>query len=115
MLFIVNINYQKDLNEVDSNLNAHRNFLLQHYMQGHFLASGPKLPRTGGIILSSADSKQQLERWLMDDPFIKNGVATYEIVAWQPTLIAECLSSIIESMGASHPQLDVQFHSGAVA
>lgn len=103
MLFFVNLTYQKPLAEVDAHLNAHRSFLLQHYSQGHFLASGPKTPRTGGVILAKADSLRQLQAWLHEDPFHGAGIATHEIVAWEPTLAAAGLASAFEASGAKAP------------
>lgn len=96
MFFVVNLTYQRPLPEVNANLEAHRNFLLQHYAKGHFLASGPKSPRTGGVILASADSPQQLEAWLLEDPFRQNGIATYEVITWTPTLAARGLASTLK-------------------
>lgn len=103
MLFLVNLNYQRPLSEVDANLDAHRKFLLQHYSEGHFLASGPKAPRTGGVILASADSLQQLEVWLIEDPFRKGGIATHEVITWTPTLAASGLAFALEAAGARCP------------
>jgi uncharacterized protein YciI len=46
---------------------------------GNFIASGRKVPRTGGIILSKMNNKEELERILDKDPFKKKNLAEYDI------------------------------------
>ncbi len=48
---------------------SHRAFLAKHYAAGTFLASGPKEPRTGGMILASCKSVEDLAAALAQDPF----------------------------------------------
>ena len=50
-MFIVNLTYIKPLDKVEKFLEKHIDFLNQYYTKGHFIASGRKNPRTGGIIL----------------------------------------------------------------
>ena len=56
-MFIVNLTYIKPLDEVEKFLEKHIDFLNQYYTKGHFIASGRKNPRTGGIILMRAKNK----------------------------------------------------------
>ena len=53
-MFIVNLTYIKPLDTVEKFLEKHIDFLNQYYTKGHFIASGRKNPRTGGIILMRA-------------------------------------------------------------
>jgi uncharacterized protein YciI len=55
-MFVVTLNYKKSLSDVDRLVDEHRAFLEHHYIFGHFLLSRRKEPRTGGIILSKADT-----------------------------------------------------------
>tara|TARA_B110000879_G_C11146844_1_gene502826 strand:+ start:1347 stop:1655 length:309 start_codon:yes stop_codon:yes gene_type:complete len=79
-MFIVHITYLTDLTEIDKYTQAHRDFLDMHYQSGQFLASGPRKPRTGGIIIAVGNDKIKLESILKHDPFNKAGVASYEII-----------------------------------
>jgi uncharacterized protein YciI len=88
MLFLILLDYQVPLSEVDAHLPAHRAFLSRHFEQGHFLLSGRKVPRTGGVILAKAPSQRDLVEWLSEDPFHRQRLARYEIVAWEPTMAA---------------------------
>ena len=83
-MFVILVNYVKPLAEIDANLEAHRRFLDEGYAAGYVLASGPRLPRTGGIILAQASGVDELRDFLSKDPFNKAGVAQYEILEFTP-------------------------------
>jgi uncharacterized protein YciI len=82
-MYIVHLNYTCPA-EVDTHLEAHRAWLDRHYACAAFLASGPKTPRTGGVILVRAMLRSQLNALLAQDPFAQAGVADYEVVEFTP-------------------------------
>ncbi|HEY6871564.1 MAG TPA: YciI family protein [Geobacteraceae bacterium] len=88
-MFIVSLNYIKGLEEVDKHLDAHVAYLNQQYADGHFIASGRKIPRTGGIILSSLRNRDELKKILKRDPFNIAGIAEYEITEFVPSMVAQ--------------------------
>ena len=51
-MFIVSLNYLSSLDQVDSLLEEHIEFLKMQYEKKIFIASGRKIPRTGGVILA---------------------------------------------------------------
>lgn len=85
-MFVVLLNYTKPLSEIDRFVSEHREFLSRYYASGHFLLSGRKEPRDGGVILAKADSRAEIERLLRDDPFHREQLAEYDIVEFIPTL-----------------------------
>ena len=85
-MFIISLEYKKPLAEVDSLLPAHIEYLKAQYKAGNFLLSGRKNPRTGGIILSNVKTKDDLEQIIRQDPFIKNQVADYDIIEFDPSM-----------------------------
>jgi len=85
-MFIININYIVSLEIVDANLTLHQEYLKKHYGQHVFLASGRKVPRTGGIILAIADSREIIEQIVLEDPFNKMGIAEYVITEFVPSM-----------------------------
>lgn len=91
-MFVINLTYTCDLSEVEKHLAAHIEYLDQQYAAGIFLASGRKVPRTGGIILAVAESREQLEQILANDPFAIHQLANYEIIEFIPTKTANALS-----------------------
>jgi Uncharacterized protein conserved in bacteria len=92
-MFVVLLEYTRPLDEVDAQIPAHRAFLEQQYAIGHFLLSGRKEPRTGGVILATMASKLQLEQLLKEDPFAQAGVAEYQIIEFIPTMTAPDLAA----------------------
>lgn len=84
-MFVVSISYKVDLSEVDKLVPEHITFLEKFYEQGNFLASGPKVPRTGGVILAKAESKSELRNILAQDPFYQQGLADYDITEFIPS------------------------------
>ena len=83
-MFVILLHYIKPLTEVDRHLAEHRAYLERHYASGHFLLSGAKAPRTGGVILAKGSSKAEIEQIVQHDPFHREQVAEYEIVEFTP-------------------------------
>ena len=88
-MFIVLLQYIQPLSAIEVHLEAHRRFLDHHYATGRFLASGPQIPRTGGVILAKAASRKELDEVLTGDPFYREQVASYQIIEFEPTKSAE--------------------------
>ncbi|MAZ78274.1 MAG: GTP cyclohydrolase [Legionellaceae bacterium] len=93
-MLIVELTYLKPLEEVDKVLQAHRAFLQTCYDKGLFLASGPKNPRTGGIIIALTDQKT-MKTLIEQDPFHQAGVAEYKITEFEPVKRHEVLDGIL--------------------
>lgn len=72
-MFIVILNYIQPLSAIEAHLDEHRRFLDRHHATGHFLASGPQLPRTGGVILARVASRRELCDVLMKDFTVTSG------------------------------------------
>lgn len=85
-MFIAILTYKKPLEEVDRYLQAHRDYLTEHYASGNFIASGPQNPRIGGVIMIKAENRTAVEVILAQDPFNINGIADYQIVEFTPTM-----------------------------
>ena len=83
-MFVIQLHYKVAIEKVDQYLIEHRNFLEAGYQKSYFIVSGPKNPRTGGIIFSQLKDRAQLEKILSEDPFSIHGVADYEIMEFTP-------------------------------
>lgn len=83
-MFIVLIHYKKPLEIIDQYLVAHRTFLEEGYTKNYLVASGPRNPRTGGVIISNLTDKKTLEDFLYRDPFYINQAVDYEIIEFSP-------------------------------
>lgn len=62
---------------------AHRTWQETHYRSGLFLVSGRQDPPVGGVLLARG-TPEQLHALMQDDPFTRAGVATYQILSFQP-------------------------------
>ena len=60
-MFIISLTYKVSLQQIDKELNNHVRYLKAQYAAGNFLASGRKVPRTGGVILSQMKDRIELE------------------------------------------------------
>lgn len=88
-MFIAILTYKKPLSEVDKYLQAHRDYLAEHYAAGDFIASGPQNPRIGGVIMIKAADREAVNTIISQDPFNINGIADYQIVEFTPTMFCD--------------------------
>ncbi len=88
-MFIAILTYKKPLSEVDKYLQAHRDYLAEHYAAGDFIASGPQNPRIGGVIMIKASNREAVNTLISQDPFNINGIADYRIVEFTPTMFCD--------------------------
>jgi len=93
-MFIVLLNYIKPLSEVDRFVGEHREFLDRYYASGHFLLSGRKEPRNGGVILCRAETRAEIESIISDDPFSREQIAEYDIIEFLPSMAATHLDTL---------------------
>jgi uncharacterized protein YciI len=82
-MFIINLNYIVPLEQLDAHMTDHVKFLRKYYKQNVFVASGRKVPRTGGIILALAKSKEEIEQIIQGDPFYSHKLAEFSITEFQ--------------------------------
>lgn len=95
-MFIAILTYQKSLEFVEENLEAHNIFLEKNYRLGHFIFSGRRNPRVGGVILINQDSKDKVLEIIKEDPFYAKNIANYELIEFIPTKYAEGFQSFVK-------------------
>jgi len=88
-MFILSLTYVKPNEEADKHMEPHMAWVKEGYAKGWFLASGRKVPRTGGVILATADSRADIEAVIELDPFKEAGAASYQITEFVPTMTAD--------------------------
>jgi uncharacterized protein YciI len=97
-MFIALLTYVQPLEMVDALIPEHVKFLDQHYASGLFVASGRKVPRTGGVILIAGQDREQVRTVLEQDPFKREGVATYELVEFTPTKMQSSFEAFAQAV-----------------
>ena len=95
MMFIIELIYKVDLARIDKHMTAHVKFLKKHYAAGHFLISGRKIPRDGGIIVAVGESRQQIEAIAAEDPFVTHALADVRVIEFRASQRAEDLPARI--------------------
>lgn len=95
-MFIIDLTYKVPLDQVDKFLDEHISFLEEQYELKNFLASGRKIPRTGGIILARLTDRKEVENIIEKDPFRINNLADYEITEFIPGKTSEELKFLMD-------------------
>src|SRR5262245_17331336 len=96
-MFVIELVYKADLSQIDARMKAHMQFLKKYYAAGHFLVSGRKIPREGGIILAVGASRQEIEQIIQEDPFVQHGLAEFRIIEFRASQRAEDMPKRIET------------------
>lgn len=86
-MFIISLTYTAPLEQLDVHLADHRAWLEQSIADGWMLLAGRREPRTGGILLARGE-REEIARLAATDPFVINGVATFELIEFLPVRAA---------------------------
>lgn len=98
-MFIIELIYKAALTEIDAHMAAHVKFLKKYYAAGHFVVSGRKIPREGGIIVAVGKSREQIETIAREDPFCTRGLADVRVIEFRASQRADDVQQAIESYG----------------
>ena len=82
-MFVVELIYKAALADIDAAMAAHVAYLKKHYDAGHFLISGRKVPRDGGIIVAAGVERERLDTIMRGDPFCERGLADFRIIEFR--------------------------------
>jgi uncharacterized protein YciI len=88
-MFVIELIYKVDLARIDAHMTAHVRFLKKYYASGHFLVSGRKIPRDGGIILAVGKSRSEIEEIIREDPFYSQGLAEFRVIEFRASQRAD--------------------------
>ena len=95
-MFLLLLKYVKPLEQVDEFVPAHVEFLKACYERGLFVFSGPRIPRTGGIILANVDSLEAVWALIKQDPFYIHQIAEFEVIEFKPWMYEPRFSCFID-------------------
>jgi len=97
MYGLVLIRYRRPLDEVVAATEGHRAYLRELQSRRVLIAAGPFDPRTGGALLvrlPDQNAGAALDAIRDGDPFFRDGIANYELIAWKPVLGVEGLDTL---------------------
>ena len=84
--YVVEIIYRIPVEQIGEVVAEHRAYLKEGYERGWLLFSGPKVPKTGGVVVARAPSLQELELFFSADPYQVKGIADYRFIEFEPLL-----------------------------
>ncbi len=79
------LRYRRPAEDVLTVVEDHRAYMQELQDRGYLVASGPLIPRNGGALLlrvPDTDIQGTLDRIRDNDPFVKFGIAQYEMWPW---------------------------------
>lgn len=97
-MFVIDLQYTAPLEKIDAAMADHVKFLKKYYSRNVFLASGRKVPRTGGIILAIASDRATAEKIMSEDPFCKLGLATVTITEFQTSQAHPTMKVLLDGL-----------------
>lgn len=86
-MFVINLHYIVPLEQVDAHMGDHMKFLNKYYKENVFVASGRKVPRTGGIILAIGKTKEEIEEIIKEDPFYSHKLAEFTVTEFMTSQV----------------------------
>ena|SRR5215217_3176918 len=95
-MFVIELVYKAPLGEIDAHMAAHVKYLKKYYAAGHFLVSGRKIPRDGGIIIAVGESREQVERIVREDPFCAHGLVDARVIEFRASQKADDIQQRID-------------------
>ncbi|NIF04308.1 GTP cyclohydrolase [Chryseobacterium sp. Tr-659] len=95
-MFIISLIYKSSIEDIERLIPQHNIFLNKHYESGLFIASGRKEPRTGGIIIANASSRNEIEKIISEDPFYIYEIADYDVTEFIPSKYNENFKTFIK-------------------
>ncbi|MFJ6263305.1 YciI family protein [Rhodococcus erythropolis] len=93
-MFIISGTYTRQFERTEPVVAEHLSFLERCYDDNTFVASGPRKPFTGGLIIARGDDEDSIRQVMQEDPFVREGIAEYEYLQFTPTKAAH--SDLIE-------------------
>ncbi len=94
MHYVIDLTYIVPLEQVDPHVEEHMAVLRRHAETGTIMASGPKSPRTGGIIVTHDVEESAVQALINDDPFQQ-----YELTGLRPSPTRRVCRSPVAAVG----------------
>jgi len=82
--FLVDITYLVEFDKIGEILPKHREFLQTGYDKKLLLMSGPKNPKTGGVVIARAESIDEIKSFFDNDPYKIASYASYDFLEFDP-------------------------------
>lgn len=78
-MFLLLGRYTALAHEVEPHREGHLAWVQEHTAAGHFIAGALQAGGVGGLIVAKASSRDEVDGWIAQDPFIAEGVFEYDV------------------------------------
>jgi uncharacterized protein YciI len=95
-MYLILLNYKVPIEEVERATPAHREFLDRAYQAEKLLLSGPKVPRTGGVIIARTKTREEVDQLICEDPFFSEKNCRHEVIEFQALKFLPALASLVK-------------------
>ena len=95
-MYIIDLHYIVPLEQLDAHMTDHVKYLHKYYRANKFVASGRKVPRTGGIILALADSRDEIDQIIAEDPFYTHKLAVFTVTEFQTSQMHPLMKPLLK-------------------
>ena len=93
-LCLVRLTYTAPLEQVDAHRAPHVDWLKKLADEKLMIIAGRTDPATGGVLLFRGE-KAEVEPLAQTDPFVVNGVATAEVIAFRASITTEEIAALL--------------------
>lgn len=90
-MFVVTLKFSDNKARAGELMDAHKTWIKQGFDQGLFLMVGSLQPNMGGGIIAHNTTREHLETFVSEDPFVAEGVVSAEILEITPARLDERL------------------------
>jgi uncharacterized protein YciI len=97
-MFIVLLQYDAPLEQIDYALPDHRAWLEKQYEAGLFIVSGRQKPRNGAVILTRPMPRGKLDALLATDPWVVQKLVKCQVIEFEATRTAPELTMLNEAV-----------------
>ncbi|MGA9762092.1 MAG: YciI family protein [Gaiellaceae bacterium] len=84
--FLIESTFKRPFESFGDAVAEHRAHLKKGYDEGWLLVSGPKLDKSGGIMVARVDSVATIEAFFDADPYRHRGLAEYRVTGFDAVL-----------------------------
>lgn len=94
-MFIVLLKYSTNKKQANEYMEGHNQWIKRGFDEGVSLLAGSLQPGAGGAIIANGLSREALEKWISDDPFVVANVVSPDVIEIDPKKANERLAFLL--------------------
>ncbi len=90
-MFVILLKFAANKANAGQFMDGHKAWIKQGFAEGVFLMAGSLQPNQGGAVMAHNISREDLESYVKQDPFVAENVVSAEILEITPNMVDEKL------------------------